>query len=59
MWPLQRFNYFPGNAPAVETWYPLSAGPVPIRNWAADNGYHVSTRGRIAREIVEAFEAAH
>ncbi|NKW33208.1 hypothetical protein GS942_13855 [Rhodococcus hoagii] len=23
------------------------------------HGYHVSTRGRIAREIVEAFEAAH
>ncbi|MBM4493106.1 Lsr2 family protein [Rhodococcus hoagii] len=34
-------------------------GLAAIRNWAADNGYHVSTRGRIAREIVEAFEAAH
>lgn len=30
-----------------------------IRKWAADNGYEVSSRGRIPNEIVEAYEAAH
>lgn len=30
-----------------------------IRQWAKDNGYEVSERGRIAKNIVEAFEAAH
>ncbi|MFE0023441.1 Lsr2 family protein [Amycolatopsis sp. NPDC059021] len=29
-----------------------------IRAWALDNGYEVSERGRIPREIVEAFERA-
>ncbi|MEX5631625.1 Lsr2 dimerization domain-containing protein [Parafrankia sp. FMc2] len=30
-----------------------------IRVWARRNGYEVGDRGRIPREIVEAFEAAH
>ncbi|BBX83724.1 histone-like nucleoid-structuring protein Lsr2 [Mycolicibacterium aubagnense] len=30
-----------------------------IREWARDEGYEVSDRGRIKAEIVEAFEAAH
>ncbi|WP_037140557.1 histone-like nucleoid-structuring protein Lsr2 [Rhodococcoides fascians] len=30
-----------------------------IRQWAADEGYEISDRGRIPAEIVEAFEAAH
>ena len=30
-----------------------------IRSWARDNGYEVSGRGRIPREIQEAFQAAH
>jgi hypothetical protein len=30
-----------------------------VRQWAADNGYQVSGRGRIPREIVEAYWAAH
>ena len=30
-----------------------------IRQWAKDNGYDVSERGRISRTLVEAFEAAH
>nr|WP_321572577.1 histone-like nucleoid-structuring protein Lsr2 [Parafrankia colletiae] len=30
-----------------------------IRVWARRNGYDVGDRGRIPREIVEAFEAAH
>ncbi|QDP08263.1 histone-like nucleoid-structuring protein Lsr2 [Prescottella equi] len=34
-------------------------GLAAIRNWAARNGYQVSTRGRIAREVVEAYDAAH
>lgn len=30
-----------------------------IRRWAKDNGHQVSDRGRIKKEIVDAFEAAH
>ncbi|WP_137726421.1 histone-like nucleoid-structuring protein Lsr2 [Prescottella subtropica] len=30
-----------------------------IREWAAGNGYPVSTRGRIAADVVEAYAAAH
>lgn len=30
-----------------------------IRDWANANGYEVSDRGRIKKEVVEAFEAAH
>ncbi|GAB2796532.1 histone-like nucleoid-structuring protein Lsr2 [Amycolatopsis magusensis] len=29
-----------------------------VRDWARDNGYQVSERGRISAEITEAFEAA-
>lgn len=30
-----------------------------IREWARQNGYEVSSRGRISADIMEAFEAAH
>ncbi|MDV7991625.1 Lsr2 family protein [Rhodococcus sp. IEGM 1374] len=30
-----------------------------IRQWAADEGYEISNRGRIPAEIVEAFDSAH
>ena len=30
-----------------------------IRTWARENGYEVSSRGRIPSEIREAYEAAH
>lgn len=30
-----------------------------VREWASENGYEVSSRGRIAADIVEAYEAAH
>ncbi|MFF8326071.1 Lsr2 family protein [Rhodococcus qingshengii] len=30
-----------------------------IRDWANSNGYEVSSRGRIKKEIVEAFDASH
>jgi hypothetical protein len=30
-----------------------------VRDWARNNGYEVSSRGRIRTEIIEAFEAAH
>ncbi|QCQ93291.1 histone-like nucleoid-structuring protein Lsr2 [Rhodococcus sp. SGAir0479] len=30
-----------------------------IREWASANGYSVSTRGRIASDIVKAYAAAH
>lgn len=29
-----------------------------IRQWAADNGYAVSDRGRISREVMDAYNAA-
>ncbi|WP_458682514.1 histone-like nucleoid-structuring protein Lsr2 [Prescottella equi] len=29
-----------------------------IRSWAAQNGYDVSARGRIAGEVIEAYESA-
>jgi len=32
---------------------------VSIRDWARQNGYDVSERGRLRSEIIEAFEAAH
>ena len=30
-----------------------------IRAWAQENGYEVSSRGRVAAEVREAFESAH
>jgi hypothetical protein len=30
-----------------------------IRDWARQNGYEVSDRGRIKAEVIEAFDAAH
>lgn len=30
-----------------------------IREWARNNGYKVSDRGRIAATVIEAYEAAH
>lgn len=30
-----------------------------IRLWARKNGYNIASRGRIGREIVEAYEVAH
>jgi len=30
-----------------------------IRTWALSNGYKVSSRGRIATQIVEAYDAVH
>lgn len=30
-----------------------------VREWAAANGYEVSTRGRIPADVQEAFDAAH
>lgn len=30
-----------------------------IRDWANSNGYEVSSRGRIKKEIIEAFDASH
>ena len=31
----------------------------PVREWAASNGYPVSTRGRIAQSIIDAYDAAN
>lgn len=30
-----------------------------IRTWARDNGFEVSERGRISREVMDAYNAAH
>lgn len=30
-----------------------------IRDWANNNGYEVSGRGRIKKEIIEAFDSTH
>lgn len=30
-----------------------------IRSWAKENGYQVSSRGRISQEVVDAYQAAH
>ena len=30
-----------------------------IREWAKQNGYQVSDRGRVAASVLEAYEAAH
>lgn len=37
---------------------PPSRSPAEIRQWAIQNGYAVGVRGRLPREVVEAFEAA-
>jgi len=31
----------------------------PVREWAAKNGYGVSTRGRVSQTIIDAYEAAN
>lgn len=31
----------------------------PVRQWAKDNGYTVSERGRVPASVLEAYEAAH
>jgi Lsr2. len=30
-----------------------------IREWAKENGFAVSDRGRVARDVIEAYDAAH
>jgi hypothetical protein len=30
-----------------------------VRSWASANGYSVAPRGRVATEVLEAFDAAH
>ena len=30
-----------------------------VRTWASENGYHVAPRGRVAAEVLEAYDAAH
>lgn len=31
----------------------------PVREWAAKNGYGVSTRGRVAQTVIDAYDAAN
>jgi hypothetical protein len=30
-----------------------------VRTWASENGYQVAPRGRVAAEVLEAYDAAH
>jgi nucleoid-associated protein Lsr2 len=30
-----------------------------VRSWASENGYDVAPRGRVATEVLEAYDAAH
>ena len=30
-----------------------------VRAWAGENGFEVSSRGRIPRKVVEAYQTAH
>ena len=30
-----------------------------VRAWAADNGFNVAPRGRVAADVLQAYEAAH
>ncbi|MCK0441160.1 Lsr2 family protein [Gordonia alkaliphila] len=54
----QRVGRGRGRKPAART--PGGAGETrKIRQWAANNGYTVSDRGRIPAEIVAAYEAAN
>lgn len=50
-------------APRVTTKKPSSpkatASTSDIREWAIEEGYEVGPRGRLPKEIVEAYEAAH
>jgi hypothetical protein len=32
--------------------------PTAVRSWAAENGYEVSPRGRVSKQVVEAYESA-
>lgn len=31
----------------------------PVRTWAAENGYNLNSRGRIPKEVIEAYDKAH
>ncbi|MGW5521728.1 Lsr2 family DNA-binding protein [Gordonia sp. NPDC003950] len=33
--------------------------PAQVREWATANGYSVSARGRLPRNVVDAYDAAH
>ena len=35
------------------------AKPSDIRQWAIENGYEVSSRGRLHRDVVKAYDEAH
>lgn len=58
----------PGTTPGVpeatatstETPPELSApSPADVRAWARDHGYEIGTRGRLHRDVLDAYEAAH
>jgi hypothetical protein len=49
-----------GTAPAKRPGSPASREQTKaIRDWARQNGYELSDRGRIPANVIEAFEAAH
>jgi hypothetical protein len=38
---------------------PNDVDPRAVRAWAVDQGYDISTRGRVPIEVMEAYKAAH
>ncbi len=38
---------------------PAKADLTDVRSWARENGYPVSDRGRVAADVMNAYEAAH
>ena len=47
------------SAPTAPTAATRNSDTQAIREWAQANGYEVNNRGRIKKEIVSAYEAAH
>jgi hypothetical protein len=45
--------------PAKPAFASAAVDTAAIRSWARENGYAVNDRGRVAAEIVDAYEAAH
>lgn len=55
----QRLVSFKKGARAATTAKPKRNDLMIIRAWAKENGYDVSERGRISKEIQDAYDAAH
>lgn len=43
----------------ARSWRPPETQAQQVRNWAAANGYAVSRRGRLPKQVIDAYEAAN